>query len=105
MADVLDLQDLVKALQELDELHGLDREQRGRELVAVARASVTAAADEGCWQATRPRGSLTRKEAAEALGTSMGLVSDAVSRHNARLRQVDRKAEPKPRKSGRKSAA
>jgi hypothetical protein len=101
MADVISLPELVEALRVLDRLRGLDRVREGRRLVEVARASVSAAADEGAWQATRPRGALTRRAAAEELGAAYSAVNDAVTRHNARLRPVARSADAKPVRTGR----
>lgn len=87
MAEVLSLVELVEQIKALDGLHGAEREQAGRRLVQVARASVSAAADQGAWEMTRPRGELTRHEAAELLGCAVSAVGDAVSRHNARVRE------------------
>jgi hypothetical protein len=98
MAEVLSVPELIERLTALDRLHGAEREQEGRRLVPVARATVSAQADQGAWEMTRPRGELTRREAAALLGCAVSAVGDAVSRHNARLRQVrpvDRKADRK----------
>lgn len=95
MAEVLTLAELVDRLKALDRLHGAEREQEGRRLVPMARATVSAAADQGAWEMTRPRGELTRQEAAALLGCALSAVGDAVTRHNAQIRRVDRKADRK----------
>ncbi len=53
MADTLPLPELIAALQRLDRLHGVARAESAVELVAVARASVAAAGNQGVWEATR----------------------------------------------------
>jgi hypothetical protein len=104
MAEALNLPQLIEALRALDRLGGLARVREGRRLVEVARVSVSAAADEGAWQATRPRGTLTRKAAAEELGAAYSALNDAVSRHIARIatvRPVGRTADAKRARTGR----
>ena len=75
----LTLQELIAELRRLDRLRGEERVKAGRALVAVARASVTRAADAGV--ADMADAGLTRREIREQLGGSQSLVDDALTRH------------------------
>jgi hypothetical protein len=77
------LDELRRALDELDRLSGLDRVRRARELSDHALAALAAVGDEGVWQATR---TASRVEVASALGVSVPAVGKAVTRHNRRGR-------------------
>lgn len=80
MADTLSLPELIAALQRLDRARGVTRAELGRELTAVARASVAAAADQGVWEATREQ---SAESVALRLGVSKRRVEQAVTAHLA----------------------
>lgn len=82
----LPLAELIRRLQELEALDGLDRARLAKaELGAVARATIAAAGDEGVWQAKR-RGMSYNEIVAAMDYSDDGPVSRAISRHNRRLR-------------------
>lgn len=81
MADTLPLPELIAALQRLDRARGVTRAELGRELTAVARASVAAAADQGVWEATR-------EQSAESVASRLGVSEKEIERRITAHRKV-----------------
>lgn len=81
----VDLDELIAELKKLRGLRGVERAAVGRPLVAVARESIAAAADEGVVQALEVE---TYQQVASRLGVSINAVRAAKRDHSRRAAEA-----------------
>lgn len=79
------LRTLLRQLEKLDRLAGVNRTREARRLSDVAMAELAAAGDEGVYEATR---TATYAEVAAELGVSIDAIRKAVRQHNRRKSAV-----------------
>lgn len=87
-AKPIPLSELIELLKELDRLEGVEKARLARRLAGTAGptlVTLSAAGDEGMWQAKQASGVTYAQLAQELDYKSIIRVSDAVSRHKRRL--------------------
>lgn len=92
VAEPVTVRDLIASLEQLDAVSGVERARLASQIQTSVEAILAAEYDHGVWQATRP-GVGTRKQTAEALGTTVAYVQKRSSQHSKRRsgRKADRK--------------